>query len=128
MSACETKPRATSRCVQPPGAAKSGNPWHVREYRAGARSTDVFGRVLCDAREQHFVFSSNERAQIQNVRIEAHAILVQFADAPARKKKITPPVARDETRHRRMIARPEAHDHILDRGHTFTFQIAYRAT
>jgi uncharacterized OsmC-like protein len=28
---------------------------NVREYRAGARSTDVFGRVLCDAREQHFV-------------------------------------------------------------------------
>ena len=28
---------------------------NVREYQAGARSTDVFGRVLCDAREQHFV-------------------------------------------------------------------------
>jgi uncharacterized OsmC-like protein len=27
----------------------------LREYRASARSTDVFGRVLCDAREQHFV-------------------------------------------------------------------------
>ena len=27
----------------------------VREYRAEARSTDVFGRVLCAAREQHFV-------------------------------------------------------------------------
>jgi uncharacterized OsmC-like protein len=27
----------------------------LREYRAQARSTDVFGRVLCDAREQHFV-------------------------------------------------------------------------
>jgi uncharacterized OsmC-like protein len=27
----------------------------LREYRAGARSTDVFGRVLCAAREQHFV-------------------------------------------------------------------------
>lgn len=27
----------------------------LREYRAEARSTDVFGRVLCDAREQHFV-------------------------------------------------------------------------
>lgn len=27
----------------------------LREYRANARSTDVFGRVLCDAREQHFV-------------------------------------------------------------------------
>jgi uncharacterized OsmC-like protein len=27
----------------------------LREYRARARSTDVFGRVLCDAREQHFV-------------------------------------------------------------------------
>ena len=28
---------------------------NLREYRAAARSTDVFGRVLCDAREQHFV-------------------------------------------------------------------------
>jgi len=27
----------------------------VREYRAQARSTDTAGRVLCNAREQHFV-------------------------------------------------------------------------
>jgi uncharacterized OsmC-like protein len=27
----------------------------LREYRAKAYSTDVFGRVLCNAREQHFV-------------------------------------------------------------------------
>ena len=27
----------------------------VRNYNAEARSTDVFGRVLCSAREQHFV-------------------------------------------------------------------------
>jgi uncharacterized OsmC-like protein len=27
----------------------------VREYEVGARSTDVFGRVLCSAREHHFV-------------------------------------------------------------------------
>ena len=27
----------------------------VREYRVEARSTDVFGRVLCNARDQHFV-------------------------------------------------------------------------
>ncbi|HEV2786597.1 MAG TPA: OsmC family protein [Solirubrobacteraceae bacterium] len=27
----------------------------VRNYNARARSTDVFGRVLCNAREQHFV-------------------------------------------------------------------------
>ncbi|HWI07302.1 MAG TPA: OsmC family protein [Solirubrobacteraceae bacterium] len=27
----------------------------VRNYKAAARSTDVFGRVLCSAREQHFV-------------------------------------------------------------------------
>jgi uncharacterized OsmC-like protein len=28
---------------------------NLREYRARAHSTGVFGRVLCDAREQHFV-------------------------------------------------------------------------
>jgi uncharacterized OsmC-like protein len=27
----------------------------VREYRVEARSTDTFGRVLCSARDQHFV-------------------------------------------------------------------------
>lgn len=27
----------------------------VREYDVSARSTDVFGRVLCTARDQHFV-------------------------------------------------------------------------
>ncbi|HEY7567082.1 MAG TPA: OsmC family protein [Gemmatimonadaceae bacterium] len=27
----------------------------IREYEARARSTDVFGRVLCSAREHHFI-------------------------------------------------------------------------
>jgi uncharacterized OsmC-like protein len=27
----------------------------LREYRVDARSTDVFGRVLCSAREHHFI-------------------------------------------------------------------------
>ena len=27
----------------------------VRHYEAGARSTDTFGRVLCTAREHHFI-------------------------------------------------------------------------
>lgn len=27
----------------------------IREYEVGARSTDVFGRVLCNARQHHFV-------------------------------------------------------------------------
>jgi uncharacterized OsmC-like protein len=27
----------------------------VREYDVGARSTDVFGRVLCSARDHHFI-------------------------------------------------------------------------
>ena len=27
----------------------------IRRYDVGARSTDVFGRVLCDCREHHFV-------------------------------------------------------------------------
>ena len=30
-------------------------PSPVREYRVDARSTDVFGRVLCSARDHHFV-------------------------------------------------------------------------
>jgi uncharacterized OsmC-like protein len=27
----------------------------IRRYEARARSTDIFGRVLCDCRDQHFV-------------------------------------------------------------------------
>jgi organic hydroperoxide reductase OsmC/OhrA len=27
----------------------------IREYQVSARSTDVFGRVLCSAREHHFI-------------------------------------------------------------------------
>jgi uncharacterized OsmC-like protein len=27
----------------------------VREYQVAARSTDIFGRVLCSAREHHFI-------------------------------------------------------------------------
>ena len=27
----------------------------IREYTIGARSTDVFGRVLCNARDHHFI-------------------------------------------------------------------------
>ena len=30
-------------------------PAAVRQYRVDARSTDVFGRVLCSAREHHFI-------------------------------------------------------------------------
>jgi uncharacterized OsmC-like protein len=28
---------------------------NIREYTVGAKSTDVFGRVLCNAREHHFI-------------------------------------------------------------------------
>jgi uncharacterized OsmC-like protein len=27
----------------------------IREYEVGAKSTDVFGRVLCNARDHHFI-------------------------------------------------------------------------
>ena len=27
----------------------------IREYQAGARSTDTFGRVMCSARDHHFI-------------------------------------------------------------------------
>lgn len=27
----------------------------IRQYQVGARSTDVFGRVLCSARDHHFI-------------------------------------------------------------------------
>ena len=30
-------------------------PSNIREYEVGAKSTDVFGRVLCNAREHHFI-------------------------------------------------------------------------
>lgn len=30
-------------------------PSTIREYEVGAKSTDVFGRVLCNAREHHFI-------------------------------------------------------------------------
>ena len=30
-------------------------PSTIREYDVGAKSTDVFGRVLCNAREHHFI-------------------------------------------------------------------------
>jgi uncharacterized OsmC-like protein len=30
-------------------------PTLIREYRVDARSTDVFGRVLCSARDHHFI-------------------------------------------------------------------------
>ena len=30
-------------------------PTLIREYRVDARSTDVFGRVLCGARDHHFI-------------------------------------------------------------------------
>ncbi len=30
-------------------------PSQIREYQVAARSTDVFGRVLCSARDHHFI-------------------------------------------------------------------------
>ncbi|MGQ0538965.1 MAG: OsmC family protein [Gemmatimonadaceae bacterium] len=35
------------------GAASAPPP--VREYEVSARSTDIFGRVLCSARQHHFI-------------------------------------------------------------------------
>ena len=35
--------------------APSSAPSTIREYQVRARSTDVFGRVLCSAREHHFI-------------------------------------------------------------------------
>ena len=37
------------------GAVGGTAPAPIREYEVRARSTDVFGRVLCSAREHHFV-------------------------------------------------------------------------
>jgi uncharacterized OsmC-like protein len=36
-------------------SSSSSSPSSVREYDVQARSTDVFGRVLCSARDHHFV-------------------------------------------------------------------------
>jgi uncharacterized OsmC-like protein len=35
--------------------SSSSAPSTIREYQVRARSTDVFGRVLCSAREHHFI-------------------------------------------------------------------------
>ena len=35
--------------------SSSSAPSTMREYQVRARSTDVFGRVLCSAREHHFI-------------------------------------------------------------------------
>lgn len=33
----------------------AGAPAPIREYEVSARSTDIFGRVLCSARQHHFI-------------------------------------------------------------------------
>jgi hypothetical protein len=80
------------------------------------------------AGEQYFAFAANERAEIEDVGVEANAVLVEFGDAPAREEEVAAPVTRDETRDGRMIVLAKTDDHVLHRGDTFTFQIAYRAT
>jgi uncharacterized OsmC-like protein len=37
------------------GGGGTAAPAPIREYEVRARSTDVFGRVLCSAREHHFI-------------------------------------------------------------------------
>ena len=37
------------------GGGGTGAPAPIREYEVRARSTDVFGRVLCSARAHHFI-------------------------------------------------------------------------
>ena len=51
---------------------------------------------------------------------------VQLSDAPARQEEIATTIARDDARDRRMIIGAEAHDDILDRGHTLALEVAYR--
>ena len=76
------------------------------------------------AREQHFTFATHERAQIEDVGIEPHAMLIQLGDAPAREKKIAAPITRDEARHGRMIVVAKTNDHVLHRRNTFTLQVS----
>ncbi len=80
------------------------------------------------ARKQHFTLAAHERAQVENVGIQAHAVLVQLGDAPARQEEITAAIARDNACHRRMIVGAQTHDNVLHSGDTFTFKIAYRPT
>src|ERR1043165_2210702 len=80
------------------------------------------------AGQQHFTFTTDEWTQIENVGIQARALLIQNVDTPAREKEIAASITRDQTRHRRMIAGAETHDDVLDGGDTFSFKVAYRPT
>ncbi len=53
---------------------------------------------------------------------------IQLGDAPARQEEIATAITRDEACHRRMIVGAETHDHVLDGGHTFAFEVAYGPT
>jgi hypothetical protein len=80
------------------------------------------------ASKQDFAFATHERSQIENVRVQAHAVLIELSDAPTREEEVTTTITRDETSHRRMIVGAETHDDVFHRGDTFTFEVAYRTT
>ena len=55
-------------------------------------------------------------------------MLTEVRNAPTRKKEVAPAIARDETRHRRMIVLAEAHDYVFERGDTLAFEVEDRPT
>src|SRR5689334_5857693 len=80
------------------------------------------------ARQQDLTFTTHERTQIENIGIQARALLIQHGDVPARKKEVATSITRNKTRHGRMIIAAETHDDVLDGGDTFSFEVAYRPT
>jgi hypothetical protein len=70
------------------------------------------------ARQQDLTITTNERAQIENVCVQADAMRAKFRRAPSTEKKIATPVTSNESGHRRMIARAKTNHDVLDRRHT----------
>src|SRR4029079_13884321 len=70
--------------------------------------------------EQHLTVTTYKWSQVQNVRIQTNALLIEISHSPARHKEITTPVSRNDTCDRCMIVASKADDHVLDGGHTFT--------
>ena len=75
------------------------------------------------ARHEHLAVAPREAAQVEDVRVEPDARYVDAGDARARDEEVAASVARDEPRHRRVVA-PQTDDDILERRHPLALDLA----
>lgn len=69
----------------------------IREYTVGAKSTDVFGRVLCNARDHHFIVDGPVQNGCPGEEVTPPELLLSSVAACA--VELVQVIAKEQSRH-----------------------------